>query len=157
MQRYPLTPAGHARLRKELRRYIEIERPAVVIAIEEARAHGDLSENAEYDYAKDKQGMIEARIRDFEAKLGMAEIIDPATLSGDRIMFGATVTLEDVDTGEELQYQLVGEYEADLKIGRINLFSPIGRALVGKVVDDEVIIAVPKGRRTVVVTAVEYK
>ncbi len=157
MRRYPLTPEGHARLYKELRQYIEVERPAIVIAIEEARAHGDLSENAEYDTAKDKQGMIEARIRDFEGKLGMAEIIDPATLSGDRIMFGATVTLEDVDTEEELVYQLVGEYEADLKVGRINIGAPIGRALMGKELDDEVVIAVPKGTRTVVITAVEYK
>lgn len=157
MRRYPVTPAGHTKLKKDLRHLIEVERPAVVLAIEEARAHGDLSENAEYDYAKDKQGMIEAKIRDLESKLGAAEVIDPATLKGDRIMFGATVTLEDVDTDEELTYQLVGGLEADLKVGRISIESPIGRALVGKVEDDEVNIVVPKGRRTVVVTGIEYK
>ena len=157
LQRYPVTPAGHVRLKKELRHLIEVERPAVVLAIELARAHGDLSENAEYDYAKDKQGMIEAKIRDMEAKLGMAEVIDPTTLSGDRVMFGATVSLEDVDTDETLQYQLLGSFEADLKLGIISVESPIGRALLGKEVDDEVIIRVPRGNRTVLITDVQYK
>ncbi len=157
LQRYPVTPAGHLRLKKELRQLIEVERPAVVLAIEEARAHGDLSENAEYDYAKDKQGMIEAKIRDLDAKLGMAEVIDPAQLKGDRVMFGATVKLEDIDTGDELEYQLVGSFESDLKVNRISIESPIGRALMGKEEDDEVTITVPKGSRTVVITGVEYK
>ena len=106
MQRYPITPEGQERLRAELRRMIEVDRPEVVLAIETARAHGDLSENAEYDYAKDKQGMIEAKIRDLEAKLSMAEVIDPKTMSGDKVMFGATVTMEDLDTDEELTYKL---------------------------------------------------
>ena len=157
MQRYPVTPAGHIRLKKELRHLIEVERPAVVLAIEEARAHGDLSENAEYDYAKDKQGMIEARIRDLDAKMGMAEVIDPKRLKGDRVMFGATVSLEDVDSGEQLVYQLVGSFEADLKVGRISIESPIGRALMGKEEDDEITIKVPKGSRSVVITGIEYK
>lgn len=157
MQRYPVTPAGHIRLKKELRHLIEVERPAVVLAIETARAHGDLSENAEYDYAKDKQGMIEARIRDLDAKMGMAEVIDPSRLKGDRVMFGATVSLEDIDTGEELVYQLLGSFEADVKVNRISIESPIGRALLGKEEDDEITIAVPKGSRTVVITGVEYK
>lgn len=157
MRRYPITPAGKEKLKKELRHLIEVERPAVVLAIEVARAHGDLSENAEYDYAKDKQGMIEAKIRDLEAKLGMAEVIDPTTLSGDKVMFGATVSLEDVDTEEELQYQLLGTFEADLKAGIISVESPIGRALLGKEIDDEITINVPRGKRTVLITDVEYK
>jgi len=157
VRRYPITPAGKERLKKELRHLIEVERPAVVLAIEVARAHGDLSENAEYDYAKDKQGMIEAKIRDLDAKLGMAEVIDPSNLSGDRVMFGATVTLEDVDTEEELKYQLLGTFEADLKQGIISVESPIGKALLGKEVDDEVTIRVPRGNRTVLITDVEYK
>ena len=144
-------------LKAELRRLIEVERPYIVKAIEIARAHGDLSENAEYDYAKDRQGMIEATIRDLDAKLSLAEVIDPATLEGDVVLFGATVTLEDVDTDEALVYQIVGGFEADVSKGKISIEAPIGRALIGKEVDDEVIIKVPKGARTVLITDVEYK
>lgn len=144
-------------LKAELRRLIEVERPYIVKAIEIARAHGDLSENAEYDYAKDRQGMIEATIRDLDAKLSLAEVIDPATLEGDVVRFGATVTLEDVDTDEALVYQIVGGFEADVSKGKISIEAPIGRALIGKEVDDEVIIKVPKGARTVLITDVEYK
>jgi transcription elongation factor GreA len=157
VRRYPVTPAGHEAMKAALRRLIEVDRPENVRSIEEARAHGDLSENAEYDYAKDQQGMIDAKIRDLEGRLALAEVIDPSTLDGDRVMFGATVSLEDVDTDEELTYQLVGTFEADIKLGKISVESPIGRALMGKESDDEVIIQVPKGRRTVVITDVEYK
>ena len=157
MRKYPMTPEGHTKLKTALRQLIEVERPTIVKAIEEARAHGDLSENAEYDSAKEKQGMIEARIRDYEAKLALAEVIDPSTLSGDRVMFGAHVTLEDVDTDEVVTYQLVGSEESDIKAGRISIEAPIGRALLGKEVDDEVVIQVPRGRRTLVITDVEYK
>lgn len=157
MRRYPVTPLGHAAMKTALRQLIEVDRPENVRAIEEARAHGDLSENAEYDYAKDQQGMIDAKIRDLEGRLALAEVIDPTTLEGDRVMFGATVSLEDVDTDEELTYQLVGTFEADIKLGKISVESPIGRALMGKETDDEVIINVPKGKRTVVITDVEYK
>ncbi len=157
MRRYPVTPAGHAAMKAALRHLIEVERGDNVRAIEEARAHGDLSENAEYDYAKNQQGMIDAKIRDLEGRLGLADVIDPSTLEGDRVMFGAIVSLEDVDTDEELTYQLVGTYEADIKAGKISVESPIGRALMGKEVDDEVMIHVPKGKRTVVITDVEYK
>ena len=157
MQKYPMTPEGQKRFRAELRHLIEVERGAAVLAIEVARAHGDLSENAEYDYAKDKQGMVEAKIRDLEAKLGLAEIIDPATLSGDRVMFGATVTLQDCDTDEVVTYKLLGSLESDLKAGILSIESPIGRALLGKSVDDEVVIAVPRGTRTFTVTNLEYK
>ena len=152
-----MTPEGQKRFRAELRHLIEVERGAAVLAIEVARAHGDLSENAEYDYAKDKQGMVEAKIRDLEAKLGLAEIIDPATLSGDRVMFGATVTLQDCDTDEVVTYKLLGSLESDLKAGILSIESPIGRALLGKSVDDEVVIAVPRGTRTFTVTNLEYK
>lgn len=144
-------------MKAALRKLIEVDRPENVRAIEEARAHGDLSENAEYDYAKDQQGMIDAKIRDLEGRLALAEVIDPSALEGDRVMFGATVSLEDVDTDEELTYQIVGTFEADIKQGKISVESPIGRALMGKEADDEVVINVPKGRRTVVVTDVEYK
>ena len=144
-------------MKAALKQLIEVDRPENVRAIEEARAHGDLSENAEYDYAKDQQGMIDAKIRDLEGRLALAEVIDPTTLSGDRVMFGATVSLEDVDTDEELTYQIVGTYEADIKLGKISVESPIGRALMGKETDDEVVIKVPKGKRTVLITDVEYK
>ncbi|MCP4871773.1 MAG: transcription elongation factor GreA [Proteobacteria bacterium] len=157
IRRYPITPAGHNALKTEVRRLIEIERPNIVKAIEIARAHGDLSENAEYDYAKDRQGMIEATIRDLEAKLSLAEVIDPSTMEGDVVRFGATVKLEDVDTDEELEYQIVGGFEADVSQGKISIEAPIGRALIGKEVDDEIVIKVPKGARTVLITDVEYK
>ena len=157
MRKYPMTPEGHAKLQATLKQLIEVERGAAVKAIEIARAHGDLSENSEYDDAKERQGMIEARIRDYETKLGLAEVIDPSTLSGDRVMFGAHVTVEDVDTDEQLEYQLVGSEESDLKQGRVSIESPIGRALLGREIDDEVHFNVPRGRRTVVVTDVEYK
>ena len=121
MQRFPVTPVGHLAMKAALKQLIEVDRPENVRAIEEARAHGDLSENAEYDYAKDQQGMIDAKIRDLEGRLALAEVIDPSTLSGDRVMFGATVSLEDVDTDEELTYQIVGTYEADIKLGKISV------------------------------------
>ena len=157
MRKYPMTPEGHAKLQKTLKDLIEVQRPAAVKAIEVARAHGDLSENSEYDDAKERQGLIEARIRDYEAKLGLAQVIDPSTLSGDKVMFGAHVTMEDVDNGEELTYQLVGGEESNLKLCRVSIESPIGRALMGREVDDEVVFNVPRGRRTVVITEVEYK
>tara|TARA_Y100001968_G_scaffold212567_1_gene195713 strand:+ start:672 stop:1187 length:516 start_codon:yes stop_codon:yes gene_type:complete len=157
VRKYPMTPEGHAKLQATLKNLIEVERPAAVKAIEVARAHGDLSENSEYDDAKERQGLIEARIRDYEAKLGLAQVIDPSTLSGDKVMFGAHVTMEDVDTDEELTYQLVGGEESDLKLGRVSVESPIGKALMGREVDDEVVFNVPRGRRTVVITEVEYK
>ncbi len=157
MRRYPITPAGQTRMRAELKQLVEVERGACVKAIEIARAHGDLSENSEYDDAKHRQGLCEAKIRDLKGRLAAAEVIDPSTLSGDRVMFGARVTLEDVDTDEELTYQLVGTYEADLKVGRISVESPIGKALLGKEVDDEVKIRVPKGTRVVSILKVEYR
>ena len=157
MQRFPVTPDGHLAMKAALKQPIEVDRPENVRAIEEARAHGDLSENAEYDYAKDQQGMIDAKIRDLEGRLALAEVIDPTTLSGDRVMFGATVSLEDVDTDEELTYQIVGTDEADVKEGRISVTSPIGRALVGREVGDEVTVRAPGGARKYVIEDVHYK
>ncbi len=156
MRTYPITPAGQARMRAELKHLVEVERGACVKAIEVARAHGDLSENSEYEDAKHRQGLCEAKIRDLKGRLAAAQVIDPTSLSGDRVLFGATVTLEDVDTDEELRYQLVGTYEADLKLGRISVESPIGRALLGKEIDDEVTIKVPKGKRVVSILNVEF-
>jgi transcription elongation factor GreA len=153
---YPITPAGQARMRAELKQLVEVERGACVKAIEIARAHGDLKENSEYDDAKHRQGLCEAKIRDLKGRTAAAQVIEPTSLSGDRVMFGATVTLEDVDTEETLRYQIVGTYEADLKLSRISVESPIGRALLGKELDDEVKINVPKGKRTVTILKVEY-
>ena len=143
-------------MRAELRHLIEVERPACIRAIEVARAHGDLSENSEYDDAKHRQGLAEGKIADLKGRLAAAQVIEPTSLSGDRVMFGATVKLEDIDTDEELKYQLVGTYEADLKVGRISVESPIGKALLGKEVGDEVTIRVPKGKRVVEILDVQY-
>ena len=155
--RFPITRAGAAALRVELRRLKTVERPAVVAAIAEARGHGDLSENADYDAAKDRQGFIEGRIQEVEGKLSAAQIIDPAALdAGGRVVFGATVKLEDEDTGAAVTYQIVGEDEADLKHGLINISSPIARALIGKEEGDTAEVQAPGGVRRYEVVAVTY-
>ncbi len=156
MSRYPVTPEGLAKLRVEYRRLIEFDRPAVVLAIEEARAHGDISENSEYEDAKHRQGLIEGRIRDVEEKIGSADVIDPRTLKGTKVMFGATVTVQDIDTGDIATYTILGAEEADTRRGRISIESPLGRALLGKVVGDEVTFYAPKGRRTVELTELRF-
>ncbi|GAA0730178.1 transcription elongation factor GreA [Sphingomonas japonica] len=145
---------GYETLTAELKR-LKIERPTIVDAIEEARAHGDLSENAEYHAAKERQGQIEASIGDIEDKLSRAQIIDPKDLSGDKIVFGATVTLLDEDD-KPIKYQIVGQTEADAKTGRISYNSPLGRALIGRKVDDEVEVTVPSGDRYYVVSKIEF-
>lgn len=139
----------------ELKRLKHIERPEVVLAIEEARAHGDLSENAEYHAAKDRQGMIEARVNELEDKMSRAEVIDPARLSGDRAVFGATVTLIEEDD-KKVTYQIVGADEADVSKGQISFSSPIGRALIGKSVGDEVEVITPGGEKYYDVEAIEF-
>ncbi len=154
--RYPMTPAGQAWMRRQLKKLKEVDRPANSRAIEIARGHGDLSENADYSAAKEEQGIIEARIREYEAKLSLAEVIDPATLSGDRVQFGATVTIEDGETGERSTYTIVGEHEANIKKRRISLSAPVARALLGKRVGDEVEVATPRGKREVEVAKVEW-
>lgn len=154
--KFPMTPAGFAWMRKQLKKLKEVDRPANAKAIEIARGHGDLSENADYSAAKEEQGMIEAKIRDYEAKLSLAEVIDPTRLSGDRVQFGATVTIEDSESGETSTYTIVGEHEADIKKRRISLVAPVARALLGKRVGDDVTVQTPKGKREVVISSVEW-
>jgi transcription elongation factor GreA len=154
----PLTVLGAEKLRVELQHLKTVERPAVIQAIAEARAQGDLSENAEYDAAKEKQGFIEGRIADFEGKLSNAQIIDPTQLDVEgRIVFGATVELEDVKAGNTVIYQIVGEDEADIKQGKISFSSPISRALIGKYAGDSVDVQAPGGIRQYEVLDVIYK
>jgi transcription elongation factor GreA len=155
-QKYPITPAGREKMRAELKKLKEVDRPANTKAIEIARGHGDLSENADYDAAKEEQGMIEARVRDLEAKISLAEVIDPTELDGDRVKFGATVTIEDAESGEENTYTIVGEYEADMKRSRISVTAPVARALIGKFVGDTVSIKTPKGIREVEIVDVKW-
>jgi transcription elongation factor GreA len=145
IQRTPMTRQGYTRLQEELERLKRVERPAISRAIGEARAHGDLSENAEYHAAREKQGFIEARIGDLESKLGTAEVLDPPT-SGDRIIFGSTVRLEDED-GKETRYQIVGSDETDPSRGRISVMAPLARTLIGKRVGDSVVALLPGGKK----------
>jgi transcription elongation factor GreA len=154
-EKYPMTPVGHERLKATLKQLLEVDRPANARAIEVARGHGDLSENADYSAAKEEQGMIEARIREYSTKLALAEVIDPTTLSGDRVKFGATVTISD-EEGEEKTYTIVGDDEADLKLGRISISSPVARALIGRSVGDSTVVTSPKGRREVEVVDVQW-
>lgn len=157
MRRIPITVAGVEQLRSELQRLKSVERPAVINAIAEARSHGDLSENAEYDAAKERQGFIEARIAEVEAKLGNAQVIDPALLDADgRCVFGATVELEDMDGRQVITYQIVGDDEADLKQGKISISSPIARALIGKFAGDVVEVHTPGGTREYEILDVKY-
>jgi transcription elongation factor GreA len=155
MDKIPMTRRGHEALEDELKQLKSVERPAVIRAIAEAREHGDLSENAEYHAAREKQSFIEGRIKELEGILSLAEVIDPARLSGP-IKFGATVTLEDEDTGETRTYQIVGEPEADLERGRLNVRSPLARALIGKDEGDSVEVVTPGGRRGYDILSVRY-
>lgn len=154
--KFPMTPAGHAFMKKQLKKLKEVDRPANAKAIEIARGHGDLSENADYSAAKEEQGMIEAKIRELEAKLALAEVIDPTSLSGDKVMFGATVTIEDTESGEQQRYAIVGEHEANIKKGKISIGAPVARALIGKTVGDTATVQTPKGKREVEVVGVEW-
>ena len=154
VEKLPMLAEGYEKLMAELKALRE-ERPLIVDAIEEARAHGDLAENAEYHAAQERQGQVEATISDLEDKLSRAQIIDPTTLSGDRIVFGATVTLLD-DADKPVRYQIVGQAEADAKRGRISYNSPLGRALIGRRVDDEIEVTVPSGDRFYVVEKIEF-
>jgi transcription elongation factor GreA len=154
--RMPITPAGKVRLKTELDHLKKVERPNIVKEIEVARAHGDLSENAEYQYAKDQQGMIEARIKELEDKLSRAEVIDPTTLSGDRVMFGAKVTIFDVETDKEETIQIVGAEESNREAGLISIDSAVAKALIGRLQGDEVRVKTPKGVRLLEIVEVEY-
>jgi transcription elongation factor GreA len=158
MSKIPITLRGAELLREELKRLKTIERPSVVAAIAEARSHGDLSENAEYDAAKERQGFIEGRIAEVEGKLGNAQIIDPASLDADgRVVFGATVELEDMDNGQKVGYQIVGDDEADLKQNKISLNSPVARSLIGKFAGDVAEVQTPGGRREYEILDVRYE
>lgn len=157
MSKVPLTVAGAAKLRDELQRLKTIERPAVIAAIAEARSHGDLSENAEYDAAKEKQGFIEGRIADLESKLSSAQIINPALINADgACVFGATVELEELQSGEVVTYQIVGDDEANIKNGKISISSPISRALIGKYAGDIAEVQAPSGIREYEILDVKY-
>ena len=154
VEKLPMLAEGYEKLTAELKA-LRDERPKIIDAIEEARAHGDLSENAEYHAAKERQGQVEATISDLEDKVSRAQIIDPSSLSGDRIVFGATVTLLD-DDDKPVRYQIVGPYEADAKLGRISYNSPLGRALISRKVSDEIEVTVPSGDRFYVVEKIEF-
>ena len=155
--KFPMTPQGHRALQEELGQLKRVERAQIVKEIEVARAHGDLKENAEYHAAKEKQGLIESRIRDLESKLSHAEVINPADLEGDRVLFGARVTYEDLETGEASTYQIVGREEADLVQGKISNESPIAQALLGREIGDECLIRAPKGDRRVEIVEVVFE
>ncbi|HAY07680.1 MAG TPA: transcription elongation factor GreA [Hyphomonas sp.] len=157
MERIPMTAEGHAALQAELKVLKSVERPNIIAAISEARSHGDLSENAEYHAAKEKQSFIEGRINELDDKLARADIIDVSKLSGKKIRFGATVTIIDVDSEEKFTYKIVGEDEADVKQGKISVTSPIARAMIGKEEGDEAEVSAPSGARAYEVAKVVYK
>ncbi len=157
MATIPITLRGAEKLKAELHQLKTVERPSVINAIAEARAQGDLSENAEYDAAKDRQGFVEGRIQEVEGKLSAAQIIDPSTVdAGGKVVFGTTVELEEESTGEVVKYQIVGEDEADLKLGLINISSPIARALIGKEEGDVAVVQAPGGEKRYEIVAVSY-
>lgn len=153
----PMTREGYQRLQEELKRRIRVDRPKVVQDIAEARGHGDLSENAEYEAAKERQAFIEGRIKELNDKIARAQVIDPADLDMDKVVFGAKVTLFDVDSGAEVTYQIVGEDEADIKESKISVTSPVGKALIGHRLDDEVRINVPSGLKVYEVIDIKYE
>src|SRR5689334_3885747 len=154
-ERVPMTPKGATKLKEELARLKE-ERPKISREIGVAREHGDLSENAEYHAAKERQGLVEARIKDIEDKLARAEVIDPTKLSGDRVRFGATVLLTNLDTDEETKYQIVGADEADINHGLISISAPLARALIGKSIGDEVVVQLPAGTRRYEIGSIDF-
>ena len=157
MATIPITKRGAEKLRVELHDLKTVQRPWVINAISEARAQGDLSENAEYDAAKDRQGFIEGRIQEIESKLSAAQIIDPTEVdAGGRVVFGATVEMEDEDTGVKVKYQIVGEDEADLKLGLVNVSSPVARAMIGKEEGDTVVVVAPSGEKHYEIIKVSY-
>lgn len=157
MDKVPTTADGYKAMEAELKQLKSVERPAVIQAIAEARAHGDLSENAEYHAAREKQSFIEGRIQDLEGRISAADVIDVASLSGDSVKFGATVKVVDEETDEESTFQIVGEYEADIDQGRISLSAPLARGLIGKSVGDSVEVTTPKGTKYYEILEVEFK
>ena len=156
-QKIPMTPRGAQQLKDELKRRKEVDRFVIVKAIEEARGHGDLSENADYSAAKEAQSFNEGRIKELEGMLALSDVIDPSKLSGDKIVFGATVKLADTDSGEETVYSIVGEQEADIKKGLISISAPVARALIGREVGDTVTVRTPKGQREYEILEVSFR
>ncbi len=157
MDQFPLTKFGYEKLLAELEHLKKVARPDVIQAIAEARAHGDLSENAEYHAAREQQSFIEGRIQELEAVTGRAQVIDPSTLSGDTVKFGATVEIVDEETDEEETYQIVGEHESDMENGKLSMSAPVARALIGKSEGDSVTVRTPKGARDYEILSVKYK
>jgi transcription elongation factor GreA len=156
MNKFPMTVEGYQQLEEELKQLKAVDRPEVIRAIAEARDHGDLSENAEYHAARERQSFIEGRVAELEAKIARAEVIDVTKLSGDQVMFGATVTVADEDTDEKLTYQIVGQDEADIKEGRLSIGAPLARALIGKTVGDSVEVATPGGSKSYEVVKIAF-
>ena len=156
MEKVPMTAEGHAAMSEEIKHLKSVERPRIIKAIEEARSHGDLSENAEYHAAKEQQGWIEARVAELEDKISRADVIDISRLSGDTVMFGARVTLVDEETEDQSSYQIVGEFEADVKKGKISVSSPIARAIIGKRQGDSVEVATPGGGKSYEILKVKW-
>jgi len=157
MEKVPMTTKGHIALEAELKDLKMVQRPAVIDAIAEARAHGDLSENAEYHAAKEQQSFIEGRIQELESVLGRAQIIDPSTMTGSTVKFGATVKLVDEETDEEVTYQIVGDYESDMESGKVSISAPIARALIGKSEGDTASVKTPRGVRKYEILEVAFK
>lgn len=157
MAKIPMTADGYSRLQEELKRLKTIDRPAIIRAIAEARDHGDLSENAEYHAARERQSFIEGRVMELEDKIARAEVIDVSKLSGSVVKFGATVTLADEETDEEAVYQIVGEDEADISLGRLSVTSPLARALIGKSIGESVEVTTPRGARAYEVVTVDFR
>ena len=156
MNKIPMTADGYDNLQKELKKLLNEDRPNIIEAIAEARSHGDLSENAEYQYAKEQQSLIEGKIADLESAISRAEVIDVKSLEGDDIKFGATVEIEDDDTGEIATYQIVGEYESDIKNNKLSVNSPLAKGLINKSIDDIVEINSPKGQKSYTIKSVKY-
>jgi len=156
MNKIPMTANGYDNLQKELKKLLNEERPNIIEAIAEARSHGDLSENAEYQYAKEQQSLIEGKIADLESAVSRAEVIDVKSLEGDDIKFGATVEIEDDDTGESATYQIVGEYESDIENNKLSVNSPLAKGLINKAIDDVVEINSPKGQKSYTIKSVKY-
>ena len=157
MDKVPMTPEGHLRMREELNQLRSVERPAIIQAIATAREHGDLSENAEYHAARERQSFIEGRVKEIENKLARAEIIDPSKLAGDRVAFGATIKVQNTETEEESIYRILGADEADINQGILGVTSPLARGLLGKEVGDEVKVRMPGGERTYEILEVSFK
>jgi len=156
MNKIPMTAKGYTKLQQELKKLISEDRPNIIAAIAEARSHGDLSENAEYQYAKEQQSLIEGRISDLESSISRADVIDIKNISGEDIKFGATIEIEDDESGEHYKYQIVGDYESDIKNKKLSVSSPLARGLINKTVDDIVEINSPKGQKSYTIKSIKY-